>query len=81
MRSRWLAGGLAVACAGLAVAAVALVLLRGWSFAQALEGFVTSNVVIGTSFGTFLYERWQHQPMRMGLTLFAIAVVGSLLST
>jgi acyl-[acyl-carrier-protein]-phospholipid O-acyltransferase/long-chain-fatty-acid--[acyl-carrier-protein] ligase len=37
-------------------------------------------IVIGTSFGTFLYERWQNQPMRMGLTLFAIAVVGSLLS-
>jgi acyl-[acyl-carrier-protein]-phospholipid O-acyltransferase/long-chain-fatty-acid--[acyl-carrier-protein] ligase len=37
-------------------------------------------IVIGTSFGTFLYERWQGQPVRMGLTLLAIAVVGSLLS-
>ena len=51
MRSRRLAGGLAAACAGLAVAAVALVLLQDWSFADALEGFVTSNVVIGASFG------------------------------
>jgi len=37
-------------------------------------------IVIGTSFGTFLYERWQNQPSRMGLTLLAIAVAGSVLS-
>ena len=37
-------------------------------------------IVIGTSFGTFLYERWQGQPATMGLVLLAIAVVGSLCS-
>ena len=37
-------------------------------------------IVIGTSAGTFLYERWQLQPARMGLTLLGIAVAGSLAS-
>jgi acyl-[acyl-carrier-protein]-phospholipid O-acyltransferase / long-chain-fatty-acid--[acyl-carrier-protein] ligase len=37
-------------------------------------------IVVGTSFGTFLYERWQNQPLRMGGTLLAIAVVGTLAS-
>ncbi len=35
-------------------------------------------IVIGTSFGTFLYERWQGRPVLMGTTLLAIAVVGTL---
>ena len=29
-------------------------------------------IVIGTSFGTFLYERWQGQPATMGLVLLAM---------
>ncbi len=37
-------------------------------------------IVIGTSFGTFLYGHWKNQPLDMGLTLLGIAVVGSLLS-
>jgi len=37
-------------------------------------------IVIGTSFGTFLYARWQLQPQKMGLALLAIAVVGTLAS-
>ena len=37
-------------------------------------------IVIGSSFGTFLYARWQHAPLRMGLTMMAIAVAGSLAS-
>ncbi|MES1261612.1 MAG: MFS transporter, partial [Acidobacteriota bacterium] len=37
-------------------------------------------IVIGTSFGTFLYERWQRQPATMGLVLLAIAVAGTLCS-
>ncbi len=37
-------------------------------------------IVIGTSFGTFLFERWEHDPARMGLTLLGIAVAGSLFS-
>lgn len=37
-------------------------------------------IVVGTSFGTFLFERWHADPLRMGVTLLALAVVGSLLS-
>lgn len=37
-------------------------------------------IVIGTSFGTFLFARWSGQPILMGGTLLGIAVVGSLLS-
>lgn len=37
-------------------------------------------IVIGTSFGTFLFERWEQQPMRMGLSLLGIAVAGSICS-
>src|SRR5260370_42357063 len=34
-------------------------------------------IVIGTSFGTFLYERWQLQPERMGGVLLVIALAGT----
>jgi acyl-[acyl-carrier-protein]-phospholipid O-acyltransferase/long-chain-fatty-acid--[acyl-carrier-protein] ligase len=37
-------------------------------------------IVVGASFGTFLYERWQDQPLRMGTVLLIIAVVGTLSS-
>jgi acyl-[acyl-carrier-protein]-phospholipid O-acyltransferase/long-chain-fatty-acid--[acyl-carrier-protein] ligase len=37
-------------------------------------------IVVGTSFGTFLFERWQGRPGLMGTTLLAIAVVGTLCS-
>jgi acyl-[acyl-carrier-protein]-phospholipid O-acyltransferase/long-chain-fatty-acid--[acyl-carrier-protein] ligase len=37
-------------------------------------------IVIGTSFGTFLYERWQGKPVTMGAVLLVIAVVGTLAS-
>ncbi len=37
-------------------------------------------IVIGTSFGTFLFQHWQNTPLRMGLALLAIAVAGSLAS-
>ncbi len=37
-------------------------------------------IVIGASFGTFLFERWQGEPLRMGGTLLGIAVAGSLAS-
>jgi acyl-[acyl-carrier-protein]-phospholipid O-acyltransferase/long-chain-fatty-acid--[acyl-carrier-protein] ligase len=37
-------------------------------------------IVIGTSFGSFLYEKWQAQPARMGLTLLAIAAIGTFAS-
>ncbi|MCU1262055.1 MAG: AMP-dependent synthetase and ligase, partial [Bryobacterales bacterium] len=37
-------------------------------------------IVIGTSFGTFLFELWRGRPLRMAMTLLAIAVAGSLAS-
>jgi acyl-[acyl-carrier-protein]-phospholipid O-acyltransferase/long-chain-fatty-acid--[acyl-carrier-protein] ligase len=37
-------------------------------------------IVVGTSFGTFLFERWRGQPLRMGMVLLGIAVVGTLAS-
>ncbi len=37
-------------------------------------------IVIGTSFGTFLFARWSERPLMMGGTLLAIAVAGTLLS-
>jgi acyl-[acyl-carrier-protein]-phospholipid O-acyltransferase/long-chain-fatty-acid--[acyl-carrier-protein] ligase len=37
-------------------------------------------IVIGTSFGTFLFQHWQSTPLRMGLALLAIAIAGSLAS-
>jgi len=37
-------------------------------------------IVIGTSFGAMLFERWKDQPLLMGATLLGIAVVGSLAS-
>src|ERR1700722_4386269 len=37
-------------------------------------------IVIGSSFGTLLYAHWKHAPLRMGLTMLAIAVAGSLAS-
>lgn len=35
-------------------------------------------IVIGTSFGSALFEHWKDQPLRMGVTMLAIAVVGTL---
>ena len=37
-------------------------------------------IVVGTSFGTLLYEYWRQDVLKMGLTLLAIAVIGSLAS-
>ncbi|MCU1327718.1 MAG: AMP-dependent synthetase and ligase [Bryobacterales bacterium] len=34
-------------------------------------------IVIGTSFGTFLYSTWKDAPVLMGTTLLAIALIGS----
>lgn len=51
MRSRVLAGALGVATLLLAIAAVAGVGAAGWTFDEALEAFVVSNILIGVSFG------------------------------
>jgi two-component system NarL family sensor kinase len=50
MRSRWLAAALGVAAVLASVGAVACTLAVGWSFGDALDAFVVSNVLIGVSF-------------------------------
>lgn len=35
-------------------------------------------IVVGTSFGSALFESWKNQPLRLGLVMLAIAVVGTL---
>src|SRR4051794_37062124 len=50
MRSKWLAGALGVTAALASLGAVGLTLAAGWSFHEALEAFVVSNVLIGLSF-------------------------------
>lgn len=37
-------------------------------------------IVAGSGFGTWLFETWKHTPLKLGVTLFAIAVAGSLTS-
>lgn len=37
-------------------------------------------IVVGTSFGTFLFEHWRNEPLRMGLTLLTLALIGTLTS-
>jgi two-component system NarL family sensor kinase len=51
MRSRVLAGALGVAAVLAASGAIACVRAAGWTFVDALEGFVVSNILIGVSFG------------------------------
>ena len=49
--------------------------------ANGLVEFSTlAAIVLGTSFGGFLIEIWKHNPWRLGGTLLAIAIVGTLFS-
>lgn len=50
MRSRWLAGALGLVAVAACLGAVIGSLALGWSFQQALDAFVVSNVLIGLSF-------------------------------
>lgn len=51
MRSRWLAGALGLVAVLASSGAVVCSLVIGWSFADALDAFVVSNLLIGLSFG------------------------------
>ena len=51
MRSRLLAGALGLVTALAAVGAIACVWAVGWTFTDAFEAFVVSNILIGVSFG------------------------------
>lgn len=54
---------------------------RDLSRANALLEMTTFvAIVLGTSVGTFLFSLWKHDPMKMGLTMVVLAVVGSLTS-
>ncbi len=51
------------------------------SAANGLVEFSTlAAIVLGTSFGSFLIDIWKHNPYRLGGTLLAIAIVGTLCS-
>ncbi len=51
MRRRVLAGGLGLAAVLAAIGAVACAWALGWTFTEALESFVVSNILIGVGFG------------------------------
>ena len=51
MRTRWVAGAVGVTLVLAAVGAVVSTVAAGWTFDDALQTFVLSNVVIGVSFG------------------------------
>lgn len=51
MRNRLLAGALGLAAALAAAGAIVFVWAVGWTFTDALEAFVVSNILIGVSFG------------------------------
>ena len=51
MRSRLLVGALGLVPVLASIGALLSVWAVGWSFADALEAFVVSNIVIGLSFG------------------------------
>jgi signal transduction histidine kinase len=50
MRSRWLAGALGLVALLASAGAVVCALTSGWSFRDALDAFVVSNLLIGVSF-------------------------------
>ncbi len=62
MRSRLLAGALGLAAAVAASGAIACVVAVGWTFTDALEAFVVSNILIGVSFGLCGALIAWHQP-------------------
>jgi two-component system, NarL family, sensor kinase len=51
MRTRWLAGVVGLVTVLAAVGAVGSTLAAAWTFEDALQAFVVSNIVIGVSFG------------------------------
>ncbi len=73
MSRRTLAASTATAVAGAALGAVGFTLAAGWSFDQALDAFVVSNVVLGLSFGLCgSFVAW-HRPTNPIGWLLAVA--------
>lgn len=67
MRTRWLAGALGVAAVVAAAGAVGSTFAAGWTFTDALEGFVVSNILIGLSFGLCgVLIAWHRQTSPLG---------------
>ena len=67
MRVRWLAGALGLLALLAACVAVAGAWTLGWSFAEAVEAFVVSNILIGVSFalcGALI--AWHHPRSALG---------------
>ena len=75
MSRRAVAASTAAAVAGAAIVAVGLTLAAGWSFSEALDAFVVSNVVLGLSFGLCgSFVAW-HRPTNPIGWLLAVAGV------
>jgi signal transduction histidine kinase len=67
MRTRWLAGAVGLVTVLAAVGAVASTLAAAWTFHDALEGFVVSNIVIGVSFSLCgVLIAWHRQTSPLG---------------
>ncbi|MDQ3610049.1 MAG: hypothetical protein M4D85_00340 [Actinomycetota bacterium] len=67
MRTRWIAGGLGLLAVVASSGSVAASLTLGWTFAEAVEAFVVSNIVIGLSFalsGTLI--AWHRPRLPLG---------------
>jgi acyl-[acyl-carrier-protein]-phospholipid O-acyltransferase/long-chain-fatty-acid--[acyl-carrier-protein] ligase len=45
-----------------------------------LEMSTFAAIILGTAFGGELFERWQDEPLRLGLVLVAIAIAGTITS-
>lgn len=67
MHARWLAAALGLVNVLVAVGAVASTVAAAWTFSDALEGFVVSNIVIGVSFGLCgVLIAWYRQTSALG---------------
>ena len=80
MRSRWLAGALGLAAVLAAAGAIACVWAVDWTFSEALDAFVVSNILIGVSFGLCGALIAWHRPSSVLGWMYAVGGVCQTLS-
>ncbi|MEO7449121.1 MAG: histidine kinase [Humibacillus sp.] len=80
MRTRAVAGALALLAVALSVAAVLLTLGIPWSFTEALNAYVVSNLLIGLSFGLCGALVAWHQPRHPVGWLYAVGGICALVT-